>query len=104
MKDGLLISQHLKGYHDAFRCGPARLPEPAQNPLTWAEVHAAGSASPLTLHMEERIKLSCVHRAADSSGNGLLSGDEVQSLLAKLGHKLDSGKLAKIMSQYDKDQ
>ena len=34
----------------------------------------------------------------------MLSGDEVLTLLNKLGHKLNSSKLAKIMEEYDKDQ
>ena len=34
----------------------------------------------------------------------MLSGDEVQALLNKLGHKLNSSKLAKVMEEYDKDQ
>ena len=49
-------------------------------------------------------QVCCLCRAADTSGNGMLSGDEVLTLLNKLGHKLNSSKLAKIMEEYDKDQ
>ena len=45
-----------------------------------------------------------LRRAADESGNGTLSGVEVQALLEKMGQKLTTGKLFQIMEKYDRDK
>lgn len=43
-------------------------------------------------------------QAADTSGNGTLSGTEVQALLEGMGQRISTGKLAAVMDKYDSDR